>query len=195
MEITKTFHPKDRLAWRSWLEMHHTDETEIWLVFYKKHTAIPSIVYREALEEALCYGWIDGVRQKMDDERFAQRFTPRQKRSHWSEVNKHLVAQLSKEGRMTAAGLATVDYPLPDQEILRPVRKEQSIPDWLESALQVDRIALENFQKLPPSHQRRYVGWISDAKREETRQKRIQESIMLLKENKRLGLGPGEVRK
>jgi uncharacterized protein YdeI (YjbR/CyaY-like superfamily) len=194
MIITKTFYAEDRHAWRSWLQFHHASETEIWLVFFKKHTNKPSIIYQEALEEALCFGWIDGVRQKLDDDRFAQRFTPRRKLSRWSDVNKRLVARLTKEGRMTAAGLSVVDFPPLDSEAPFPVRKELPLPNWLESALKINAV-WANFQKLPPSHQRRYIGWISEAKREKTRQKRIQEAIALLKENKRIGIGPGEVRK
>lgn len=195
MLITNTIQAEDRHAWRSWLEAHHASETEVWLVFLKKHTGQRSIRYQEALEEALCFGWIDGVRQRMDEDRFAQRFTPRRQPSHWSEANKRLVARLSKEGRMAPAGLSVVDFPLLDPDVSSPIRKELPSPDWLEAVLRNDPMAWANFQDLPPSHQRRYIGWISDAKREETRRRRIQEAILLLRENKRIGLGPGEVRK
>ena len=98
MQITATFTAPDRQAWRDWLARHGSSETEIWLVYYKKHTGIPSVTYTEALEEALCFGWIDGIRQKIDEERFAQRFTPRRPGSAWSELNRHLVAKLVEQG-------------------------------------------------------------------------------------------------
>lgn len=195
MQMTKTFHAEDAQAWRAWLEAHHASETEIWLVFFKQHTGQRSIRYQEALEDALCFGWIDGVRQRIDEARFAQRFTPRRQPSHWSETNRKLAARLSREGRMTPAGLAVADFPRPDPEAPCPMRKDLPLPEWLETALRNDSLAWANFQGLPPSHQRRYLAWISAAKREETRQRRLQEALLLLRENKRIGLGPGEVRK
>jgi uncharacterized protein YdeI (YjbR/CyaY-like superfamily) len=97
--------------WRAWLAEHHDRETEIWLVFYKKHTGKPGISYQDALEEALCFGWVDILVRRLDDERYAQKFTPRKARSNWSEINRRLFARLVEEGRMTAAGLAKAPPP------------------------------------------------------------------------------------
>jgi len=148
-------------------------------------------------EEALCFGWIDSLIQKIDDEKFARKFNPRRAGSKWSELNKHLVAKLVKEGRMTGAGLATVDFTLPEADAPRPKRPELPLPDWLKAGLMISPQAWENFNSLPPSrgspgsstgHRREYIGWITDAKKEETRQRRIQEAIRRLEKNERLGM-------
>ncbi|MHB8800902.1 MAG: YdeI/OmpD-associated family protein [Thermoanaerobaculia bacterium] len=193
MIITETFEPRSRQDWRKWLGRHHVEKKTIWLVFLKKHTKQATFTYQDALEEALCFGWIDGVRQRIDDLRFAQRFTPRTKSSRWSETNRALAADLEARGLMTPAGLAARGSAPPDPP---PAREQPSgVPEWLVGALRTSPLAWKNFNALPPSHQRRYVGWISSAKRDETRRGRVAEAIALLMENKRIGLGPGEVRK
>lgn len=194
MKLTATFEPRNRQDWRDWLALNHNQVKEIWLIFLKKHTQKATFLYQDALEEALCFGWIDGVRQRIDEHRYAQRFSPRIKSSHWSEVNKGLAVMLEAKGLMTSAGLASKYSSEPTPA--HPLKQQGSdTPDWLVAAIQSDFTAWNNFLSLPPSHQRRYVGWISAAKREETRNKRITEAISLLRENKRIGLGPGEVRK
>jgi len=193
MIITETFEPRSRQDWRKWLGLHHAESKAIWVVFLKKHTGRAALTYQDALEEALCFGWIDGVRKRIDDLRFAQRFTPRTKSSRWSETNRALAADLEARGLMTPAGLAARGSTPPDP----PPAGEQTsgVPEWLAGALRASPLAWKNFNALPPSHQRRYVGWISSAKRDETRDKRVAKAIALLEENKRIGLGPGEVRK
>lgn len=186
MDITEATCAAGPAEWRAWLEVHAAAKTEIWLVYYKKQSGRPSVTYKQALEEALCFGWIDGQIKKIDEERYAQRFTPRRKKSNWSEVNKHLVAKLVREGRMTPAGLARVDFSLPEADTPAPPRPDLSLPDWLEAALKADPQAWENFTALPPSHQRRYIGWITDAKQEATRQKRARRALELLERNERL---------
>ena len=188
MEMTKTTTAANRTEWRAWLEGHHATETEVWLVYYKQESGKPSVAYLESLEEALCFGWIDSLIQKIDEEKYARKFNPRRAGSKWSELNKHLVAKLVKEGRMTEAGLATVDFPLPEADAPRPKRPELSLPDWLKAGLLVSPQAWENFNRLPPSHKREYIAWISDAKKEETRQRRIREAIRMLEKNERLGI-------
>lgn len=194
MLLTATLEPKNRKAWRNWLEHHHAVEKEIWLVFKKADSGRLTFTYRDALSEAICFGWIDGVRQRIDDEKYAQRFSPRTKTSKWSSVNLALAKELNAEGLLSPSGIATLNQ-------ARCAQTDSSKqpgpfpPVWFMTALQADMGALSNFQNLPPSHQRRYVGWVSSAKREDTREKRIAEAIRLLKENKRIGLGPGEVRK
>jgi uncharacterized protein YdeI (YjbR/CyaY-like superfamily) len=188
MEITKTTSAANRSEWRAWLEQHHATETEVWLVYYKKECGKPSATYLESLEEALCFGWIDSIIQKIDDEKYARKFSLRRTGSKWSELNKHLVAKLVKEGRMTGAGLDTLDFTLPEADALRPKRPELPLPDWLKAGLMTSPKAWENFNSLPPSHRRNYIGWISDAKKEETRQRRIWEAIERLEKNETLGL-------
>ncbi|BDU76110.1 YdeI/OmpD-associated family protein [Mesoterricola sediminis] len=193
MILTDTFEPGTREAWRAWLQARHAESKGVWLVFLKQHTGQAALTYREALEEALCFGWIDGVRQRIDELRYAQRFTPRTPASRWSEVNKAIAASLEAQGRMRPAGLAWREAwstPAP------PAAPQGALPpEGFEAALQAHPVAWVNFMALPPSHQRRYLGWIGSAKREETRVKRVAEAVALLLENKRIGLGPGEVRK
>jgi uncharacterized protein YdeI (YjbR/CyaY-like superfamily) len=188
MKMSQTFIAPDRATWRGWLEEHGSSEQEIWLVYYKAAAGKPTISYQDSLEEALCFGWIDSIIQKIDEESYARKFNPRRSGSNWSELNKHLVAKLVGEGRMTAAGLAKVDFDVEAAPQARPKRPSLPLPDWLKEALMADAIAWENFQKLPPSHQRNYIGWISDAKREETRQKRIRYAIERLQKPQPLGL-------
>lgn len=188
MKITQTFTASNRAEWRSWLDEHGATESEVWLVYYKAGTGKPTISYQDSLEEALCFGWIDSIIQKIDAESYARKFNPRRAGSKWSELNKHLVAKLVQERRMTEAGLAKVDFNPGEAPKARPKRLPLPLPDWLKVALMADPTAWENFQKLPPSHQRNYIGWISDAKREETRQKRIRYALERLQKPQPLGL-------
>jgi len=177
MEITLTFYAPDRAAWCAWLAANGTAEREIWLIFYKKHTGTPCVSYDEAVEEALCFGWIDGLIKRLDDDRYAQRFTPRKPGSSWSESNKVRVRKLIAEGRMTPAGLATVTFPPDPTEEAPPPRSEPTLSDDLQARLQSDPAAWASFNRLPPSHRRQYIGWIMDAARPETRQRRLEEAM------------------
>jgi uncharacterized protein YdeI (YjbR/CyaY-like superfamily) len=188
MEITHTFTAPDRASWHDWLAENGASESEVWLVYYKAASGKPTISYPDSLEEALCFGWVDSIIQKIDEEKYARKFTPRKAGSKWSELNKHLVAKLIQAGRMSEAGLAKVDFPLAEAPAMRPKRPSLPLPDWLKAGLMASPKAWENFQKLAQSHQRNYIGWISDAKKEETRQRRIQEAIRRLEKNETLGL-------
>jgi uncharacterized protein YdeI (YjbR/CyaY-like superfamily) len=188
MQMTKTFQPTDRQAWRDWLTENGGTESEIWLIYPKSGSGKAGITYPESLEEALCFGWVDSIIQKIDDEKYARKFNPRRAGSRWSELNKHLAAKLAREGRMTAAGLAKVDFELSEAPAKRPTRPPLPLPDWLKAGLMASPTAWANFQKLAPSHRRNYIGWISDAKKEETRQRRIQEAIQRLEKNETLGM-------
>jgi uncharacterized protein YdeI (YjbR/CyaY-like superfamily) len=188
MEITKTTSAANRSEWRAWLEQHQATEREVWLVYPKIGTGKLSVSYLESLEEALCFGWIDSLIQRLDEEKYARKFNPRRPGSKWSELNKHLVAKLVREGRMTAAGLAKVDFVLPEADAPRPKRPELPLPDWLKAGLMTNSKAWENFTRLPPSHKREYIGWITSAKMEATRQKRIREAIGRLEKNQRWGM-------
>jgi len=188
MKITQTFTAPDRATWREWLEQHGSIEMEVWLVYFKTGTGKPTITYEESLEEALCFGWVDSIIQKIDEEKYARKFTPRNLGSKWSELNKHLVARLVREGRMTEAGMAKVEFLLEEASPDRPKRPDLPTPDWMKAGLMTSPKAWENYSKLPPSHQRNYILWLSDAKREETRQRRIQEAIARLEKNERLGI-------
>jgi uncharacterized protein YdeI (YjbR/CyaY-like superfamily) len=110
VQITgKRLHFTTADEWRGWLQANHAAEKEVWLTFYKKHAATPSITLDEATDEALCFGWVDSIMKRIDDEKYVLRYTPRRKRSNWSERNKKRVAELIERGRMTEAGLAKID--------------------------------------------------------------------------------------
>lgn len=191
MKISKTLYVTNRYDWRTWLEKNHETEKEVWLIYYKKHTNRPRIPYDDAVEEALCFGWIDSIVQKIDDERYAQKFTPRKNSSNWSELNKRRIRKLLKEGRMTQAGRVKIGVGvLEAEERSKSERKtkELVIPSYLSEALRENKKAWENFNNLAPSYRRQYVGWIANAKKEETRKRRIREAIELLARNEKLGM-------
>lgn len=192
MELTKTLYVPDRTAWHAWLEEHAASEREIWLIYYKKGSGKPRIPYEEAVEEALCFGWIDSLVQRIDEERYAQKFTPRKLGSKWSELNKRRIAKLVKEGRMTPAGIAKVDFHVDEINLDEPVIPgKKPMPELSPSIQQLfmeDKMVWENFSKLAPSHRCNYIRWIMDAKKEETRMKRAQEALELLKQNRKLGM-------
>jgi len=174
-EITETFFAADRKTWRAWLKRHHRNKGEIWLLFYKKHTGRECVSYPHAVEEALCFGWIDGILKRIDGEKHVVRFTPRRPGSRWSECNKERVGRMRREGRMTPSGQALVDAAVKSGEWAR--RREYqgegvSIPD-LDEALEANPAARKNFAGFPPSARKMYRAWILDAKREATRRRRI----------------------
>ena len=187
----QTLYVTDREEWRAWLQANCAQVSEIWLIYYKKHTGQPSIPYDVAVEEALCFGWIDSTTKRIDDARFMQRFTPRKDTGNWSEPNKARVRRLIAERRMTEAGLSKIgDEVL--AELARPqaprAKKSLVVPSYFKKALATDKRAWENFNKLAPSYRRKYVEWVASAKREETRTKRLQELQDRLSKNKNLGM-------
>lgn len=180
-------HFTSRDEWRAWLEQNHATAPEVWLVFYKKHTGKAGLSYEEAVEEALCFGWIDGLLKPIDEEKYALRFSPRKQGSIWSESNKRRVAKLIKEGRMTEAGLAKVKEAKANGEWRAAAQREETtaIPADLKRALKANAPAWRNFERLAPSHKKQYLYWINSAKTEQTRQRRIQETIKRVAEDKR----------
>ena len=180
----------DREQWRDWLSENHSKEAGIWLVFYKKETSKPTIAYEAAVEEALCFGWIDSIIKKIDAEKYARKFTPRSDKSKWSQLNKKRANKMIKKGRMTEVGLAKIKSAkkkeLWDKDD-RP-RISLDIPPEFAKALARNKKAKENFDKLAPSYRKHYIGWITVAKRPETKKRRIEESIALLEKGQKLGL-------
>lgn len=172
-------------AWRQWLAKHHASEREIWLVFYKKHTGRPSIDYKEALDEALCFGWIDSLGKRLDDERYLRKFTPRREDSSWTRVNMKRYAELEAAGRLMPAGLSrrpTGRLSIP------PAKRAWPLPQYMEKALKSTPPAWQNFQLLAPSYRRNYIGWVDSAKLQETKQRRLAEAVRLLAQGRKLGL-------
>ncbi len=187
---------ENRASFRKWLGKNHKKSPGIWMVYYKKHTGTGCIEYSEALEEALCFGWIDSTLKRIDDERYVRKFTPRTNTSNWSDVNKKLVISLIEKGLMTESGLQKIDVWLKTGSIKWETEakktsirdRELQVPESFLKALTENEPALMNFNNLSKSNRRPYIYWISSAKREETINKRIKEAIELLKENKTLGL-------
>jgi uncharacterized protein YdeI (YjbR/CyaY-like superfamily) len=189
MEIGKTLYVTRRDEWRAWLEQHHTTESEIWLVFYRKDAGQPSLPYEDSIQEALCFGWIDSTAKKIDDDRHALRYTPRKDIANWSHANKKRLHYLLRKGKMTPSGLAKVDaMVLREMETFDPQSEEPEppLPDDFEQALRANPPAWENFENLAPSYRRQFIGWISQAKREETKSKRLHKAVELLLANKNL---------
>jgi uncharacterized protein YdeI (YjbR/CyaY-like superfamily) len=176
--------------WRKWLKQNHHKVDEVWLVFYKKGAGEQTLDYDSALDEALCYGWIDSIIKKIDDTKYARKFTPRNKISKWSESNKKRVERLIKNGRMTEAGLAVVKAAKANGCWDKPDRPPTvtEVPAEFEAALKKNKAARESFNQLAPSHQKQYIMWVAMAKRPETRDKRIKEAIILLEKGEKLGL-------
>jgi uncharacterized protein YdeI (YjbR/CyaY-like superfamily) len=185
----KTLYVTDRAAWRAWLEGHHASEREVWLVYYKKHTDRPRIPYDDAVEEALCFGWIDSTVRRLDEDSYLQKFTPRKARSNWCESNVRRARRLIAEGLMTKAGLDAISEGALDTQFApKPMSKELEVPRFISDALKETPKALANFGALAPSYRREYVNWITQAKRDETRARRLCEAARLLSENKKLGM-------
>ncbi|MGC4123227.1 MAG: YdeI/OmpD-associated family protein [Myxococcales bacterium] len=185
----KTLEVKSRSAWRRWLQTHHSREREIWLVFYKVGSPKRTFVYAEALDEALCWGWIDSLIKRLDDERYAQKFTPRADPRKWSPTNVAKMRELLAAGVVQPAGLAAVA-----PEVLQRIQDGQPVakrpppqmPAELGALLTEDAKADAFFRSLPPSAQRLFLGWVGQAKRPETREKRSKEAVALLAQGKRL---------
>jgi uncharacterized protein YdeI (YjbR/CyaY-like superfamily) len=187
----KQLYVPDRSRWRDWLAKNHDkEENGIWLVFYKKKTNKQSLEYEQAVEEAICFGWIDSIIKKIDEAKYVRKFTPRKTDSFWSQLNKKRAGKMIKQGLMTKAGLAKIkiakETGLWDKDPRAKISFE--IPDEFAAALAKNKKARENFDKLATTYRRHYIGWITVAKREETKKRRIAESIALLEKGKKLGL-------
>jgi uncharacterized protein YdeI (YjbR/CyaY-like superfamily) len=186
----KHLYVKSREELRDWLCRHHDKSNGIWLVFYKKHTGKSTLKYDEAVEEALCFGWIDSIIKKIDDEKYVRKITPRKADSRWSELNKKRAAKLRMQGLMTEAGIAKVKEAEASGLWSKSSRSQiaHDIPKELESALAKNRKAKDFFDQLAPSYKKQFIGWIAVAKRQETKCLRVGESITLLEQGKKLGM-------
>ena len=177
-------HPKSRAAWRKWLETNHARAEGVWLISYKKATGKPRLTYDEAVEEALCFGWIDSKPGKLDEERSMLWFAPRKSGTGWSKLNKERVDKLIQTGSMASAGLAKVESAKKDGSwnALDSVDALE-IPLDLAKALSRNKTAKDYFDAFPRSVKRAILEWISTAKRPETRAKRIDETVTKAEQN------------
>src|SRR3989442_7399108 len=155
MEIGTTLYVKDRRQWRAWLARHHKTAPEIWLIYYKKHSGRPRIPYSDAVEEALCYGWIDSITKPVDEDRWAQRFSPRRPSSRLSEMNRERVRRLIAARRMTKAGLARIAHVFDHQSGTKR-KLEWRGPPRNPAALQKKRTAKKNNEGLPPPSKKKH---------------------------------------
>jgi len=181
----KTLDAQTPERWRTWLATHHDSDTEVWLVFYKRHTGRPSITYEDAVDEALCFGWVDSLIRKLDDARYARKFTPRKLDSKWSTANRKRYAQLKANGRLMPAGF---NRPPTDRCGDAPRPSLTKVPGYIQEAFSRCPPAGRYFETLAPSYRRMYIAWIDSAKQQETKLRRLQEATTLLAAGKKLGL-------
>jgi uncharacterized protein YdeI (YjbR/CyaY-like superfamily) len=178
---------RSRSAWRRWLERHHASSAGVWLVFHKQHSDVAGVEYDDSVREALCFGWIDSLVKRLDEDRYARKFTPRKPGSAWSASNLKRWAELEAAGQLTSAGRAGSPEGAP--RATPPARADvPALPAYIATAFRRNRKAWSFFQELPPGERRRFVGWIHTAKRESTKEGRIREAVALLARRQRLGL-------
>ena len=184
MDISDTLSVTKREEWRRWLEENYRMASEIWLVYYRKHTGVPRIPYNHAVEEALCFGWIDSTVKKIDEDRYAQRFTPRKPRSAYSQANKERLRRLIEQGKVVPDVLATVRD---------MVEEPFEFPPDIEAALRANTQAWENFQRCSGAYRRIRVAFIDSArKRPEEFEKRLRHFIRMTAQDKQYGFGIDE---
>lgn len=186
MTIGKTLYLRTRGQWHKWLARHHDKEKDVWLIYYRKETGKPRIAYNDAVEEALCFGWIDSIIKKIDRERFVQRFSPRKPKSVLSEMNRQRLLKLLKEKRMTKAGLDAVAH------VFHPAPRKRNrfvIPLDILNALKADREAWRNFREFPESYRRIRISYIERARGRPGGEfrKRLRHFIARTAKNKRIG--------
>ena len=175
-EEIETFYPSTTADWREWLQENHLSKQSVWLIYYKKKSKIPSISWSEAVDEALCFGWIDSTARPIDDEKYMQFFTKRKAKSVWSKVNKDKVEKLIAVGKMSQAGFESIEKAKQNGSwtILDSV-EELTIPEDLEAAFQANEGSKDFFMGLSKSVRKAILQWLVLAKQQTTRQKRINE--------------------
>jgi uncharacterized protein YdeI (YjbR/CyaY-like superfamily) len=179
-----TLDVRTREQWRQWLAKHHASSPGIWLVRHKQHAGVKSMAYEDLVREALCFGWVDSLVKRLDDDRYAIKVTPRKPTSKWSDVNRRRWNELKAAGLLAPAGLAAA--PTANRYAARPTVPK--LPAYVAKAIKTNVKAWRFFQQLAPTYRRDFVVWIHTAKRPETREKRLRESIELLSSGKKLGL-------
>lgn len=180
------FHPLDRKEWRGWLKKNHAKAAGIWFVYFKKATGKPRVTYDEAVEEALCFGWIDSLPRRFDDERSKLLFTPRKPKSVWSKLNKTRIEKLIENNLMTESGSVKIEAAKQDGSWnALDASDNLEIPNDLAKAFERDNGAKKNFESFTDSVKRAILSWVFSAKRDETRAARIEKTIAMAAKNKR----------
>jgi len=182
-----TYFAEKNKDWKKWLDENHDIESEVWLVFYKKHTQKINIDYESSVEIALCYGWIDSIMKSVDEDSYVRKFTPRQPLSNWSFINRERALKMLASGEMIDAGMKTIEearnngkWYLQKPAIEMPIELEELLDENIEGAL--------FFSELAPSYRKQYMGWVGEGKRPETRKKRAEEAVRLLSNHSKLPL-------
>ena len=191
--VYKTFFAKNRNVWRQWLEKNHAKSPGIWLIYYKRSSGKSSVSYNEAVEEALCFGWIDSLPRKLDDKKAMWKFTPRKTKSAWSELNKKRIENLLRKGLITNAGLMKIEASKKDGSwhILTASNtavETNQLPVDLVKAFSKNKKALTNFKAFPPGYRRRFLFWIDSAKLPKTRMARVKQTVLMAAANKKPGI-------
>ena len=190
MNLNNALYFKNKNEWRKWLEANHKNIKEVWLVHHKKSSSKKSINHIEAVEEALCFGWIDSKLKKIDEERFILKYSPRKPKSVWSRINKEKAEAMIISGKMTQAGLEKIEeakkHGIWDTAYTNKVKER--IPSDLKQALLEDDKAWDAFQHFANSYRNMYCGWVKAAKTKETRQKRIAEVVKRSRQKKKPGM-------
>lgn len=192
MEDKEILYVTARSEWREWLKKNHAKKKEIWLIYYKKHTGKPRIPYDDAVEEAICYGWIDSTVKRIDEEKYMQRYTPRRMDSIWSDTNIIRVKKMLDAGKLAEPGLKKIPDDVMKAAKSGKIRKTGRVipkflptPPDLEEALAKNKKASGNWEKFAPSHRKMYIYWIEDAKRPETRERRIKRVVEMAEQNRK----------
>jgi uncharacterized protein YdeI (YjbR/CyaY-like superfamily) len=182
----KTCYPKGRKAWRNWLQKNHSRSPGVWLIYNKKSSGKPTLNYNDAVEEALCFGWIDSTLRPMDEFRYMQRFTPRNPKSGWSGLNKRRIEKMIVEGLMTDAGLEKIEAAKKDGSWQNLDHIESiTIPEDFEKALSKNKKAKTNFDNFPLFSKKQFLYRLNSAKRPETRKERISLLVKMAALNKK----------
>ncbi|MBN2603877.1 MAG: YdeI/OmpD-associated family protein [Candidatus Thermoplasmatota archaeon] len=178
---------KNKKEWRTWLENNHATQTEIWLFHYKKKFNKKCISHFDAVEEALCFGWIDNKLKKIDDERYILRYSPRKEKSVWSKINKETAEKMISSGKMTEAGFEKINLAKKHGiwETAYTNKFKEKLPNDLKNALASDKVAWDNFKNFANSYRNMYIGWVENAKVDTTRKKRILEVVKRSRDNKK----------
>jgi len=175
-EEIATFYPCTQADWREWLQENHLSKQAVWLIYYKKKSKTPSISWSEAVDEALCFGWIDSTAKPIDDEKYMQFFTKRKAKSVWSKINKDKVEKLIATGKMSQAGFESIEIAKENGSwTILDIVEELTIPEDLEDAFQANKGSKDFFMSLSKSVRKAILQWLVLAKQQATRQKRINE--------------------
>lgn len=185
------FYADSAQSWRDWLEFNHASESSVWLVIFKRGSQVPSLSVNEAIDEALCFGWVDSKPNKRDDKSFYLYFSQRKAKSNWSKVNKEKVERLIEAGKMTLPGLEMIEL-AKETGTWDALNEVDSLlePEDLAKALVSNPTAKEYWKKFPPSARRGILEWILNAKTASTRAKRITETVLLAEKNIRANSYP-----